>query len=365
MLFHVGVLWRLYQLGILQKVARISSVSGGSITSAYLGLQWNALGLNSAAPADDVKFQNLFVKGIRGLAGHTVDVWSVVVGLVTPSTIAESVASSYDKYLFNGKTLQDLPDSPRFVINATNVQTGSLFRFSKPFIADWRVGQIPKSQLRLALAVASSSAFPPVLSPMELKFDPAQFQDLPHATNQTPEFRSKVVLSDGGVYDNLGLETVWKRYDTVLVSDAGQNMEADPDPAENWAGHSLRVLNLIDNQVRDLRKRQVNQSLALYQHFHSQGGVPAELLPLVARKGAFFSIRDDLEIEHQAPKKLACPFTDTTQLASVSTRLSSLDDATQDKLINWGYAVCDASIRAHYDQTLPPPKAFPYPASGV
>ena len=29
------------------------------------------------------------------------------------------------------------------------------------------------------------------------------------------------MLSDGGVYDNLGLETVWKRYQTVLVSDGG------------------------------------------------------------------------------------------------------------------------------------------------
>jgi hypothetical protein len=34
-------------------------------------------------------------------------------------------------------------------------------------------------------------------------------------------FRSDVMLTDGGVYDNLGLETAWKRYKTVLVSDGG------------------------------------------------------------------------------------------------------------------------------------------------
>ena len=42
-----------------------------------------------------------------------------------------------------GTALQDLPDDasgPRFVINATSVQTGALFRFSKPYIADYRVG---------------------------------------------------------------------------------------------------------------------------------------------------------------------------------------------------------------------------------
>ena len=33
MLFHLGALWRLNELGYLKKLARISSVSGGSITS--------------------------------------------------------------------------------------------------------------------------------------------------------------------------------------------------------------------------------------------------------------------------------------------------------------------------------------------
>jgi predicted acylesterase/phospholipase RssA len=43
MVFHAGVLWRLYELGILNKVKRISSVSGGSITAGILGLNWKKL----------------------------------------------------------------------------------------------------------------------------------------------------------------------------------------------------------------------------------------------------------------------------------------------------------------------------------
>lgn len=42
----------------------------------------------------------------------------------------------------------------------------------------------------------------------------------------TEEFRDQIRLSDGGVYDNLGLETAWKRYTNVLVSDAGGHMAA-------------------------------------------------------------------------------------------------------------------------------------------
>ena len=44
-----------------------------------------------------------------------------------------------------------------------------------------------------------------------------------------------MVLTDGGVYDNMGLETVWKRYQTVLVSDAGAKIEPEEAPHEDWA----------------------------------------------------------------------------------------------------------------------------------
>jgi len=40
MLFHLGTLWRLNQLGFLRKLARVSSVSGGSITAGVLGLAY-------------------------------------------------------------------------------------------------------------------------------------------------------------------------------------------------------------------------------------------------------------------------------------------------------------------------------------
>ena len=43
MLFHLGAFLRLFELGLLQKASRISSVSGGSIISAKLGLEWSKL----------------------------------------------------------------------------------------------------------------------------------------------------------------------------------------------------------------------------------------------------------------------------------------------------------------------------------
>ena len=43
MVFHLGVLWRLNELGYLARLDRISSVSGGSITAGLLGLRWGRL----------------------------------------------------------------------------------------------------------------------------------------------------------------------------------------------------------------------------------------------------------------------------------------------------------------------------------
>ena len=82
------------------------------------------------------------------------------------------------------------------------------------------------------------------------------------------------------------------------------------------------------------------------------------------RKGAYWGVRTDIR-DYELPDALNCPLDRTTQLAELPTRLKRLDATTQDRLINWGYAVCDAALRKHLDSRLGPPPAFPYPQSGV
>ena len=52
-----------------------------------------------------------------------------------------------------------------------------------------------------------------------------------------------MILSDGGVYDNLGLETAWKRYQTVLVSDGGGQFEPEEDPRAIGRGTRIGCSN--------------------------------------------------------------------------------------------------------------------------
>ena len=112
-------------------------------------------------------------------------------------------------------------------------------------------------QVELAVAVAASSAFPPILSPVDFSVDPESYDPAENGPLHTTPYTTDVVLADGGVYDNLGLETAWKRYTTILVSDGGGKMAPQPKPKHDWARHAYRVLGVIDTQVRNLRKRQV------------------------------------------------------------------------------------------------------------
>jgi NTE family protein len=43
MVFHLGALLRLNEVGLLGKLARVSSVSGGSITAGALAMSWKEL----------------------------------------------------------------------------------------------------------------------------------------------------------------------------------------------------------------------------------------------------------------------------------------------------------------------------------
>jgi NTE family protein len=344
MLFHVGALWCLNDFGWLSKIDRISSVSGGSITAGTLGFHWRKFTFNAQGIATN--FVEEFVAAIRKMGATTIDVGSVIAGIFLPGTVSDRIIAAYKRHLFGDATLQDLPDKPRFVINATSVQSGALIRFSKPFIWDWKVGKIANPRRPLAECVAASSAFPPVLSPVAIDVSKETFEPNTGSGLQIERYIREMVATDGGVYDNLGLETTWKICSRILVSDAGGQMQPDPSPKHDWARHALRINDVIDNQVRSLRKR------ALIDAFTKQ-----------EKEGTYWGIRTDIT-NYAAKNTLPCPYPKTLVLAATPTRLAAVPNALQEQLINWGYAVTDAAMRTHVDNTLSPPTKFPY-AGGV
>jgi NTE family protein len=344
-LFHLGSLWRLNELGYLPKLDRISSVSGGSITSGLLAVRWGELGF-----ANDIatQFLDQIVRPLRDFCARLVDGPAVGEGALLPwRDVSEVIEREYHTHLFGAATLQDLPERPRFIFNSTNFMTGDDFRFSKPYAGDYRIGMIPKPTFPVALAVTASSAFPPVLSPVARKVEAASFERWDGADLfDHVEYRQRLFLTDGGVYDNLGLETLEKRCKMLLVSDAGAPFVPDSDPGSAWHTQTLRAFDIATAQSRGLRKRRL---IADYQS-----------TPPV-RRGAYWGIMTEIA-GFQLADALPVSVESTRYLASIRTRLNPFSDAEQCRLINGGYALCDAAMRKYVVAGIPNQRArWPYP----
>src|SRR5439155_19561567 len=96
--------------------------------------------------------------------------------------------------------------------------------------------------------------------------------------------------------------------------------------ARDWVRDTVRVLHVEVNQVRSLRKRQVIDSTK--QH---------------ARSGTYWGIATHIA-DYKLSDPLPCPRDRVTELARVPTRLGRLHQDIQERLVNWGYGVCDAAM---------------------
>jgi NTE family protein len=344
MLFHLGALWRLHELDYLRQIRRISSVSGGSITSAWLALNWE----NLYPPAGPADFETVIVRRICDFANQSMDEPSVLEGMLTLGLQGSKTPDHY-RLLYGHATLHDIPDTaPEFVFNSTNLQTGSLVRFSKAKVADWRLGEIPNPHTEVAIAVAASSAFPPFLSPLVFPALPSDFVTYKDAEITDPAFLNHPLLTDGGVYDNLGIETAWKMYRTILVSNADGLNDFQVSPGTDWARQAYRVLMLLYEQVCSLRKRQVIGSFVAG-----------------ARTGTYWSMASHTA-DYNLPdtdlaRPLPCPPELTVPIAQTPTRLAAMDTDLQKRIINWGYAISDVAVRRWILPGAQRPAGFRYP----
>jgi NTE family protein len=258
-LFHLGALRRLNELGILSQVDCLSSVSGGSIISAHLSeaiRPWPARGAVFPDWEERVSapFRRFCAKNLRNAP--------LVAGYLKPwnwfskTIIGDTLARRYEEITTG--TLVDLPENPRFVFCATDMTFGVNWVFEKRSVGDYQAGFVPTPRdWKVARAVAASSCFPPVFKPIPIGLNVEDFKrngkGLARVREDYDDCIKGVRLTDGGNYDNMGLEPVWKNYAYVLVSDGGASFDFEPDQNALWRLN--RYTQILGNQASAVRKR--------------------------------------------------------------------------------------------------------------
>jgi NTE family protein len=205
---------------LLDEVDLISSVSGGSFTSAYYGLFGDQI-------FDD--YETRFLR--RNVTGEMIRALLNPINwvrlLFTPANRTDLAVELYDEEIFRGATFADLDAAggPYLQINSTDLAQGSRFTFVQPQF-DLLCSDLHPVQV--ARAVAASSAVPVLFDSITLKnYAGSCGYELPEYLRDALEHprrsrrlrqlgkgassyldaerRPYVHLVDGGVVDNQGL----------------------------------------------------------------------------------------------------------------------------------------------------------------
>jgi len=248
--FHLGAFKKLHELDLLWKVDLLTCVSGGSIAGAFLALNWGK---------DDT-----IDKLEKYLGSASIAVSSVIGGILDPfSSRLDKLAKSYERDLFGKQPLEALKDGPRIYFNSTNMSTGNMFFFVaggglKTEMGEHELGVESAEGFRISRAVAASSAFPPVFPPLKIK-------DKDYSASKG----DYVTLTDGGVYDNLGVNPLFRKkrnkIDYAIVSDGGKPFAIDESPTEAGTVVLKESIGILMEQVRGLQFKRLELSHAAGQ----------------------------------------------------------------------------------------------------
>jgi NTE family protein len=351
-LFHLGALRRLNELGVLARddFRTVASVSGGSIAAAVLA---TALARRSPAARGSLtasEWEDGVHRPLREFTRRDVRTrpflsrflpWN----LWKSEATVEALARTYEERL-SALRLRELPARPDFLVLATDMAYGVSWVFSRERMGDYQAGyQTPPHDFALARAVAASACFPPLFGPMRLHLKADAFGGgLAPRGAERDRCLADLRLTDGGAYDNMGLEPVWKSHAVVLVSDAGGLFTAESDQGLFW--RLPRYQGIQERQARGLRKRWL---VASYQQGVFDG----------AYWGVGGAIADEDEVGPGYGKALA-----RDVIAEIRTDLDAFSDAEAGALVNHGYLMADAALRRNVAHILPealPPLAVPHP----
>lgn len=301
MAFHLGCLRALDRRGLLDRIETIASVSGGSVIAALYCqhdgdfasfetkvrkvLAQGFLGQSlviAATTFEGLKALGWFAATLADRSAAALVRWTLA--WIFPRLLqtwpwlracpfrrrysrATILRRTFDR-LFEHAQLTDLRDDrPKLIVIACELQARSAFYFAKDRIGSWRLGEASASGVSLAHAVTASAAFPGALPALD---ETMRFTKVVNGVSKHQDAR--VILTDGGVYDNLGLAPFWpgrekgvslfvKHHRRIIACRAGYGLHMTP-PVSLWPSRMLGVLeslharsqNLAVNRLFDLQR---------------------------------------------------------------------------------------------------------------
>lgn len=353
--FHLGVLARLACDGLLEDVTFLSTVSGGSIAT---GLVFTLA--NNRWPSSHDFLARVLPETRQRLTSSSIQADYVRRTLCQPWLLAQGrakvIAESLRHCWGMEGLLRDLPTTPRWIINAATYETGKNWRFMPQRMGDYKVGYVLAPAFPVAEAVAASAAVPLAIGPLVLRTrdyrwgryapspgsiagDNLEAQKRDWCPAEPPRFR-RLHLWDAGVYDNLGVEALFKDdhcrngVNFLIVSDASAALRF------SWLDRvqrTNRLISIATDQVRGLRARIIvgsfdrNPGSGVYLHI---GNSAAHL------------VRDAKAdpTEHADLLAAGLPEHEARIAATLGTHLKRLDLSVFDRLCRHGWEVADGTL---------------------
>ena len=281
--FHLGCLRALHDLGLLHRVRVISGVSGGALLAA----------LYAYGPPDFAEFDTMatdllrrglqrelvwhFFTSLRGVqAGLSVASLPAAVMVHLAQRLAPTLTPGHatmpwqgpewlrrvnrttafvdvlGERLFGNRLMPNVTHRGLdIVLTACDLGTGGTVRFGSRSSACSRLGVI-LDDVRVASAVAASAAYPALLPALEQRYR--------LRARSGREVERVLLLTDGGVYDNLGLSVLdvdrdenftshVYRVDYVIACDAGLG-QLKPAAPHIWPTRMSRVIKIMHGRAQ-------------------------------------------------------------------------------------------------------------------
>jgi len=288
----------------------LPTTSFGLLRQAKLPAWYIRVGLTMVPP----------VSGGLSREDHLQRFWQVM------SEIDEALVNSFTDALNNVPGLLD--ELLDFVIELYYLRSAEAM--SPRIKTDW-------DSLSLAEAVAASANFPPVFPPMVFL---GLYDDLRV---------TRLGLTDGGVFDNVGISTLLEEGCThIVASDTGGMFDIQQRVSDGWAGMLGRIANVLMDDVANqqhtaLRQRwQVSDALT-----SAPGGVPAiDQLKEFYKLTQLGFFRIDSPDPEPAWEPSLCLSREA--VARLRTDLDAFGDVEIAALVNSGYERAAKFLRSYF-----------------